>query len=58
MMGMLATVGEFLFEHADLLEDVVDALAKGTPKDAIRAAIRRAKVEASDAAFKEELGIK
>lgn len=58
MMGALAKVGSFLLEHADLIEDIVDALAKGTPKDAIRAAIRAAKVQASDAAFKEELGLK
>lgn len=58
MMGALASVGAFLVEHADLIGDIVEALEKGTPKDAIKAAIRAAKVQASDAAFKEELGIK
>lgn len=39
-----------LLEHADLIEAVIDAVQSGTPKDAIRAAIRAAKVQASDAA--------
>lgn len=57
MIGVLADVAKFLFDHADLIEDIADAITSGTPKDAIRAAIRAAKVKASDAAFKEELGI-
>jgi hypothetical protein len=58
MIEALSKVGAFLLEHADLIDDIVDAIAKGTPKDAIRAAIRAAKVQASDAAFREELGLK
>ena len=58
MMEALAKVGGFLLENADLVDDIVDAISKGTPKDAIRAAIRAAKIQASDAAFKEELGLK
>ncbi len=57
MMDALVKAGAFLLEHADLIDDIADALAKGTPKDAIRTAIRVAKVQASDAAFKEELGL-
>lgn len=51
------TVGRFLLEHADLIVDIVEAMARGTPKDAIRAAIRAAKVKVSDEAMKEELGL-
>lgn len=46
-----------LAEHADLIADVIKAVQAGTPKDAIKAAIRAAKVAASDAAFREELGL-
>lgn len=48
-------VGAFLLEHADVLEDVGQALASGTPKEAIRAAIRGAMVKVSDDAIREEL---
>jgi hypothetical protein len=48
-------VGAFLLEHADLIEDVAEALKSGTPKDAIRAAIRGAIVKTSDDAIREEL---
>lgn len=49
------SVGEFLLEHADVVEDIVEALAAGTPKDAIKAAIKDAQVKVSDAAIAEEL---
>lgn len=58
MMEALATAGVFLLQHADLLEDIVKALEAGTPKDALRLAIREAKVKVSDAAMREELGLK
>lgn len=48
-------VGEFLLEHADIVEDVVEALSAGTPKDVIKAAIRKAMVSVSDSAIREEL---
>lgn len=54
---MIERVGKFLLEHADLLLEVIEALDNGTPKDAIRAAIRAAKVRVSDAAIAEELGV-
>jgi hypothetical protein len=54
---IFAEVGAFLLEHADLIADIVEALAKGTPKDAIKAAVRKAKIEVSDQALKEELGL-
>lgn len=47
--------GEFLLEHGDILADVSKALASGTPKDAIRKAIRGAMVKVSDDAIAEEL---
>lgn len=50
-------VGFFLVYHFDLIEDIVTALANGVPKEAIKVAIRGAKVAASDAAMKSELGI-
>jgi hypothetical protein len=50
--------GEFLVEHADTIEEIVDALRAGATKDAIKAAIRRAAIDASDAAIREELGVK
>lgn len=54
----MITVLKFLFEHADLIEEIVDAIGKGTPKEAIRAAIRAAVIATSDAAAREELGVK
>jgi hypothetical protein len=54
---MLERVGKFLLEHADLLIDVIEAIERGTPKDAIRAAIRAAKEKVSDDAMREELGV-
>lgn len=56
-MDILLQVGQLLLENADLIEEVVNAVKSGTPKDAIKAAIRAAKVQVSDAAFKEELGL-
>lgn len=51
----LTEVGLFLVEHGDILEDVAEAIAAGTPKEAIQAAIRGAMVAQSDAAIREEL---
>lgn len=48
-------VGGFLLEHADIIEDVVDALSSGTPKDVIKAAIRHAQKKVSEDALREEL---
>lgn len=56
-MGTITTILALLAEHADLIEDVVSALAAGTPKDALKAAVKAAKKEVSDAAFREELGL-
>lgn len=57
MIGVLATLGSLLVEHADLVEDLIDVLNSGTPKDALRKAIRAVKVKVSDEALKEELGL-
>jgi hypothetical protein len=56
-MNTIATILAALAEHADIIEDVVSALAAGTPKEAIRAALKSAKKKVSDEAFKEELGL-
>jgi hypothetical protein len=53
--SFLLEAGEFLLANHDVIEDVAEALAAGTPKDAIRAAIRGAMVKVSDAAISEEL---
>lgn len=44
-----------LFEHADLIGELLDAIKTGSPKDALRALIRQAKIDASDKALEEEL---
>lgn len=48
-------VGKFLLEHGDIVEDVVEKLAGGTPKDAVKAAIRGVKIQVSRDALEEEL---
>lgn len=48
---------KFLSEHSDLIEEIIRAIAAGAPKAAIKAAIRAVKVEVSDRAIKDELGI-
>lgn len=45
----------FLAEHADIIEEISKAIAGGTPKDAIKAAIKGVQVQVSDDALKEEL---
>jgi hypothetical protein len=50
-------VGEFLLEHADLIGDVIDVVASGASKDSLRKAIRDLKIEISDEAMREELGL-
>ena len=57
MIGALTAIGGFLLEHADLVDDLIDVLNSGTPKDALRKAIRAVKVKVSDEALKEELGL-
>ncbi len=57
MLSDLTKVLEFLLEHADLIGEIVSALASGAPKEAVRRAIRKAKIEASDAAMRDEFGI-
>lgn len=58
MMSSLAAVVGFLLEHEDTIAEIVNALRAGATKDAIKAAIRRAAIDASDAALREELGTK
>ena len=57
MIGALTAIGGFLLEHADLVDDLIDVLNSGTPKDALRKAIRAVKVKVSDEELKEELGL-
>lgn len=58
MMSTLTAIAGFLLDHADTIEEIVNALKAGATKDAIKAAIRRAAIDASDAALREELGVK
>lgn len=51
------TIGQALLEHGDLLEDIVDVIRSGGSKESIKAAIRQIKVDISDQAMKEELGL-
>lgn len=53
----MITVLKFLVDHADLIEEIASAIAAGTPKEAIKAAIRRAIIDASDRTVDEEVGI-
>jgi hypothetical protein len=56
-MNILQSALTILGQNADLIADIIEALAAGAPKEALRAAIRKVKREASDAAFREELGL-
>lgn len=47
----------FLAEHYELIEAIVRAVAVGASKESLRAAIRRAEIEASDKIMREELGL-
>ncbi|MBX3218931.1 MAG: hypothetical protein KF795_00345 [Labilithrix sp.] len=53
--SFLLETGKFLLANHDIVEDVARALAAGTPKEAIRAAIRGAMIKVSDDALREEL---
>ncbi len=48
--------GQFLLEHSDLIEDIVDVISAGGSKDSIKKAIRQIKIDISDQAMREELG--
>lgn len=50
-----AAIVAFLLEHGDVVEDIATAIAGGTPKEAIKAAIKGIQVEVSDDAIREEL---
>ncbi len=56
VLGLAVGAFEFLAEHWDVVEDVADAIAGGSPKDAIKAAIRGVRVQASRDALAEEFG--
>lgn len=56
-MPTITALLALLAEHGDLIEEIVSAVASGTPKEAIRAAVKAVKKETSDLAFREELGI-
>ncbi len=57
-MRALAEVLEFLLEHIDILDEIVDLVRSAASKDSIRAALRALKVKVSDEAMREELGLK
>ena len=50
----LVALGGFLLEHADVVVDVAQAIADGSPKEAIKAAIRGVKVQAARNALADE----
>jgi len=56
-MGALEEALALLAEHADLISDVIGLVKSGASKDSIRKALADIKVEVSDAAFREELGL-
>lgn len=56
-MSFIAQALAFLAEHADILEAIYNAIAKGATKDSIKEAIKRAEIEASDAVMREELNL-
>lgn len=45
----------WLLEHADIVKTVGEAIAAGTPKEAIQAAVRGVMLKQSEAALREEL---
>jgi hypothetical protein len=54
-----ALVGQllaFLAAHADVITAIVKAIEAGASKESVKAAIKAAQVEASDAVMREELG--
>lgn len=48
-------IGSFLVEHADVIKEIEQAIAGGSPKDAIIAALRGVQADTSRAALQEEL---
>lgn len=54
-MSALGDVLGFLLEHLDVIELLVSAINGGVKKDEIKAAIRRAQVEAADKQMHLEL---
>ncbi len=57
MIETLAKIGQFLLEHADLVDEIYELIASGVSKESIKKAIRALKVKVSDEAMKEELGL-
>jgi len=56
-VSFIAQALAFLAQHVDLLEALWNAIEKGASKDSLKAAIKQAEIEASDAVMKEELGL-
>jgi hypothetical protein len=46
----------FLADNVELVMAIIQAIEAGASRDAIRAAIKAAQIEASDAAMREEIG--
>ena len=38
LLSVLTTAGEFLLEHADLADEIVDVISSGVSKDAVKQA--------------------
>lgn len=56
-MMTIAQIFAFLAEHTDLIEALYELIQSGVSKDSIKKAIRALKIEVSDDAMKEELGL-
>jgi hypothetical protein len=54
-MSAVAKILLFLADHSDVIDLLVEALEGGANKDSVKAAIRSAMIDASDAAMREEL---
>lgn len=45
----------FLADHSDIITAIVKAIESGASKDSVKAAIKAAQIEASDAVMREQL---
>lgn len=54
-MQFMLMMGQFLLEHGDIINAVMDAIQGGADKEQMMKAIRASMVAASDAEMKREL---
>jgi hypothetical protein len=53
--ALIGTLLTFLADHADVIEAIIKAIDSGASKESVKAAIKAAQIEASDAVMREEL---